>query len=478
MATSPIDFSKYASQPQIDFSGYAGPSQPTPAPQGAIERFARSFNKAITGSETPSDLMDSLSSQAKQIASDPQFSADPSPVLKAIHDQMGQVFDRAAQEWKQGNWSTARGLVAKGNAAIHAVESGIPIIGPMLSQADQQLGKGNVAGAAGTVTAAALPLAAPTGEGVGTVTNAPKTAPLAGLAKTASDIVDPNIIGIISPRIANVQRALGRYAEASKPPIVEAPPPVLTPEEIQANISNGIADNPNLARVVRANDRPGVHQRLNNPVLQPGSPIHGESGLPANSQVIPPPAEVPATATEVPPAPWKAAANTNDPAVIKQAQQSLVDAIIPPSGPTANLNKWTQMNVNFYVQKGDVEAAKQTIQKAVTRRDDLLEDKSFQEMGRENVQADESNYWKQKNALRQAAESPATGKTEMSVEQAAQEAARQAYEQTVQAKMPAFFREGQPKNLAVEIPSDEDLTSILQKSVEAVKKGKGIQTKP
>lgn len=211
---------------------------------------------------------------------------------------------------------------------------------------------------------------------------------------------------------------------------------------------------------------------------RPNGPIRGQSGLPANSQVIPPSAEAPATATEAPTAPWKAAANTNDPAVIKQAQQSLVDAIIPPSGPTANLNKWTQMNVNFYVQKGDVEAAKQTIQKAVTRRDDLLEDKSFQEMGRENVQADESNYWKTKNALRQAAESPAVGKTEMSVEQAAQEAARQAYEQTMQQKMPAFFRQGQPSNLAVEIPSDDDLTSILQKSVEAVKKGKGIQTKP
>ena len=89
----------------------------------------------------------------------------------------------------------------------------------------------------GHSTAAALPLAAPAGGEVGEVTNAAPAASTSRLVaplRAASDIIDPNLTGIVSPRLANVQRAMGRAAdalEARSAPVVKAQAAVKTPQE-------------------------------------------------------------------------------------------------------------------------------------------------------------------------------------------------------------------------------------------------------
>lgn len=161
-----------------------------PKQDPAIVRFAMGFNKAVTGASTPSEFLDQAKSDLEKFNSG---SPTPAPFLsqmaQGIHQGMKDTWARAEQEWKAGNWRSAAGLISKADAAIHAVESGIPVIGSLLSQADQQAGEGNVAGAAGTIAGVVAPvLAGGTGEAyamnTGEVTNPAPTPSIASRIPT------------------------------------------------------------------------------------------------------------------------------------------------------------------------------------------------------------------------------------------------------------------------------------------------------
>jgi hypothetical protein len=176
---------------------------------------------------------------------------------------------------------------------------------------------------------------------------------------------------------------------------------------------------------------------------------------------------------------------TAPPEVRQAAQQQVrdvIDAAIPPSGKARMLNLHTKAKAEFYIQRGNVDAAKQAIQKGANSvapsTGTALEDKAFQELSRDDLARAGQTSWREKNAIRQAAENPGTGKTEQAARLKAADAARVAYEQTMQQEMPAFSRQGSPQSLAVELPPDEDLTAILQRSVALAKKSKTAPTRP
>jgi hypothetical protein len=226
-------------------TGYEAPEKPRQ--QGPTERFARSFNRAVTGAEDPSQFIDQAKQQIGQTVGKVADTLMQHPVqaiaapfmgvagvpgamdaLKGAHQQMSEVWQRAVDDFSKGDVKTAKGLVNYLNAGIHAVESGVPFVGPMLSHADQELAGGNVAGAAGTVAGVAAPMlmggkGANIAADTGTIEGAaPPVAPkpnsvravAAKAARAVSDVVDPDITGVVSPRLAHVQRVLGRAADA------------------------------------------------------------------------------------------------------------------------------------------------------------------------------------------------------------------------------------------------------------------------
>jgi hypothetical protein len=158
-----IDFNQYATPAQaqpavaaaapagpIDFSRYTEPAQP----QGTVERYARSFNQVVTGAQDPSELYDNLSKEVQNT----NFSLSPAegamPMFKGLYQGMEDTWQLAEKEWKQGNYTTAAGLMNKADAVIHGIASGVPYFGPMFAKASTQASQGDYAGAAGTMTGA------------------------------------------------------------------------------------------------------------------------------------------------------------------------------------------------------------------------------------------------------------------------------------------------------------------------------------
>lgn len=156
------------------------PSQP------ADVRFAKGFNRAVTGASTPQELLQNLGQEWEQIKGEMGQNAgapNPAAIVKGIHQGMQDLWNRASTEWKQGNYMTAQGLLTKANAAMHFIQAGIPGIGPMLAGAGDQMAQGDVAGGLGTLTGIASPaVAGGIGEAkamqTGTVTNPQPSAAL------------------------------------------------------------------------------------------------------------------------------------------------------------------------------------------------------------------------------------------------------------------------------------------------------------
>jgi hypothetical protein len=251
----------------------------TVATQGPTERFARSFNKGVTGAEDPKGFIDNLKQMASQTASDvadeisnhpvqaiagPAMGATGIPgsqrILQGIYDGMKQTWGRAAEELKNGNITSKEGLLNYVNGLIHATEGGIPIAGPMLSDADKELGAGNVAGAMGTVSSLAAPALMGAEGGnleadTGTITNPGSTPPsssgglrstAAKYARSAADFVDPDFTGLVSPRLAHAQRLMGKVANAleEQPQPISAPAPGPTTVQLPEGSWSGSVRNP------------------------------------------------------------------------------------------------------------------------------------------------------------------------------------------------------------------------------------------
>jgi hypothetical protein len=207
--------------------------------QPPAERFARSFNKAITGAEDPASFWENLKGQAHSMAQNvlqhPENLLNPvdptgtaQQMMAAMYQGMKQTWERAQQEITKGNITSKEGLLNYVNGFIHAAESGVPGVGPMLSDADKELAAGNIAGAAGTVTGAAAPFVAggigeAAGEGTGQVVNQPMPAGTAPM--TVGQSGAPTVIssGGTSQLPATVVRGAGKVVGGVAPGILRKP---------------------------------------------------------------------------------------------------------------------------------------------------------------------------------------------------------------------------------------------------------------
>lgn len=548
---------------------YAEPN--TVRTQGATERFARSFNKGVTGAEDPQGFVNNLKQMASQTASDiadeinnrpAQAVAGPAlgmaglpgsqRVLESIYAGMKQTWDRAAQELKNGNITSKEGLLNYVNGVIHATESGIPIAGPMLSDADKELGAGNVAGAAGTVTSLAAPALMGSAGGnleadTGSVTNpaqttaAPSTArAVAGkVARTVSGAVDPDITGVISPRLAHVQRVLGRAADA----LQKQPAPTVTPEvpttvqfpegswsgqvrgsapvegeptaqvqtatRTQATTRAEVPTAPSAssaavtkfqadtAKAVGADSWDSVNPRIQQQAMAqataPGGELHGIVAPASNKPVIDAEsAEKPALSSGT------TAPNLSTEQPKPSTPDDVVDAAIPPSANKA-LNMKTKAEVDFYVQKGDVEGAKAAIQNAANKLSpkpgtfaDAQEDAGIQQFMRQDLQGQYGKGRLVEGREQAAANSADRTKLAGIPKQGEQFATRLTRYPAPEGDMEANKMLGydqhatpQPVQTPSERPneqpwgglSEQDLTAVLQKSVDLAKNARKLQTK-
>lgn len=101
---------------------------------------------------------------------------------------------------------------------VHALSAFNPFAAPVVDRMTQlrEAGKDREADATGVIgaTSLALPMIKPMASGVGQLLRRP----LGSMASFASDVIDPELTGIVSPRLANVQRMLGRVGSRLNDP--------------------------------------------------------------------------------------------------------------------------------------------------------------------------------------------------------------------------------------------------------------------
>jgi hypothetical protein len=175
----------------------------------------------------------------------------------------------------------------------------------------------------------------------------------------------------------------------------------------------------------------------------------------------------------------------------------VIDSVIPPTGATKGLNMKTKAEVDFYVQKGNVDAAKSAIQKATERAvsqvggllADVQEDQAIQSSARNNLQ----KLWGRGRLVegREQAARNSADRTKVAGDptQGEQFATRWSRYPLPEAdlesnKMVGYDPHAMPQPYQVEtpdpdmqpwggLPADRDLTAILQRSVDAAKAKKG-----
>lgn len=113
-------------QQRVDVSSEAGP----------VSRFAGN----IIGNPSLQDLGTGLSYELRHPLNSARM------LLESSGEQQRDLFNRAKREWN------TPGVGAKSDAAVHAVESAIPFLGPSVARIGDQFATGDIAGGAGGVT--------------------------------------------------------------------------------------------------------------------------------------------------------------------------------------------------------------------------------------------------------------------------------------------------------------------------------------
>jgi hypothetical protein len=327
---------------------YAALAQQVRNSAPAIDRFAKSFNQTTVGASDFGQLWDNLKTEAGQIAADPTGEANPEKLLKSISQGMQALWNRAVDEAKQGNLTSAKGLSNYLAAGVHGVESGVPVPGTIMGQAGDQFSNGDIAGGLGTMTAGVLPIAM---GGVGEAFKQPPSVEAGGFG--TGTVTNPPVA---PSRLATAAQSVGQVAK----------------QQIPGVVGGGVG-----AALGHATGIPGMGE------------IGGIAGYTAGRKLFPNAAEVaqdaakpkfaptpepmrPANAEPVPAAQYIAARRSglSDEAATAQSYQAYqdaksaraavnkaVDATIPPTGKTQAANMNTKAEVDFYLQKGDAASA-------------------------------------------------------------------------------------------------------------------------
>src|ERR1017187_7364319 len=139
------------------------------------------------------------------------FFAHPIDTLMKSLDAQAQLAVKAKQAYQSGDYK---------GALMYGLNYLAPFIGQQTAKAGEQLNAGDIAGGVARTAGAAVPLLAASPEVRAAAGNAASRAvtavkpAIATAARTASDVVSPDITGIISPRLAYAQKAMGRLADA------------------------------------------------------------------------------------------------------------------------------------------------------------------------------------------------------------------------------------------------------------------------
>jgi hypothetical protein len=149
--SSSIDYDALAKQHGA-ISSDAGQAEPR---RGAVERFARSFNETsgipASVQDNPSEALQGL----KMAVSHPStLAASLGEMAKGAKDAQVSEGDKAIQSFNQP------GILSKIDALGHAINSGIPLIGPAIGAASEKIVSGDVAGGLGSAAALTAPLVA------------------------------------------------------------------------------------------------------------------------------------------------------------------------------------------------------------------------------------------------------------------------------------------------------------------------------
>lgn len=164
-------------------------------PASAASRLSENF---LSGLGVTSD------EQAKQ------FFTHPIDTLIQSVGAQGELAIKAKEAYQRGDYKAA---------VMHGLNYLVPFIGQQTDQAGEQLKEGDIAGGVGRTLGVTAPLiigSPETRAAAGKVTArvGESLKPAAGkAARVASDIVDPELTGIVSPRAAHVQRSLGKLAD-------------------------------------------------------------------------------------------------------------------------------------------------------------------------------------------------------------------------------------------------------------------------
>lgn len=269
----------------------------------------------------------SVGSLAKDLATNPDWVSGPNSTLKKfIDDPMHQEAAHAVAAFDKGNYTEAFG---------HAVASGLPLIGPAAAAVGDQAGTGDVGGAVGKTAgavagAAALNLTAKgmragAGAAIDAAAESPKavvTAPVRLAARGAETAINQKLVplrplaNIMSPADeaeATQFKVPGRDFGLSKPavdagaPLPEnpgtfpgAPEPTGAPEQI----------NPSLVSPARSLPGQIGAEQIYGPRPTPAQPIPARAGLQLTGEIAP---EEAAAA-----APPPAATPKTSPAAVKQ----------------------------------------------------------------------------------------------------------------------------------------------------------------
>jgi hypothetical protein len=186
----------------------------TPGPNdGAVSRFIGNFAQGIGA---PPRLADYVNGPA-QMLQHPIDSA--SLLLHSVSDAQQQTFDKAKAAFAQP------GLMNKANAAGYAVESMIPVIGPAMANAGEQLASGDVSGALGKTAGITTGLAAASPEARAAAADAAK-APVRAASDAYTSMKTAPQRAVMANTIANMPMKAVDGAEdiirAAAPPGGEA----------------------------------------------------------------------------------------------------------------------------------------------------------------------------------------------------------------------------------------------------------------
>lgn len=226
--------------------------------------------------------------------------------------------------------------------AYRALVPAAEALGMNVKGAEQSAAQGDAAGVAGYAAVPAAAAVAPLAlEGAGKLASKAGAAvkpAVASAVRVASDVVDPDITGIVSPRLAHAQRALGRLAKAMDS---TGEAPVYRDATIdKLNIPDyaGEAPAPGSAEELRDfwQQRGGgmTDKPIDRSTMQGGPQIGQKQSLLRQAEAL------------------------------KQPVRDIVDAAIPPTGETKASNLLTKSRIDFQLQRGNVEAAQAILDSA------------------------------------------------------------------------------------------------------------------